>query len=225
MLDLATSDPSFVVVCRSGGDYNIKHAECLRRQFYAHNRDARFKFYCITDTPSEDWHVPMRTKWTGWWSVLEAYRFCGPTILVGLDTLICDSLKPFTDLAMSCEPNAIYGIHDFLRPKWSDGVCIWNGDHRVVAECFDQERSVQRPADHKTIWGVMDFSATEMVNLGIDRRYLDDLIPGIKAHYVPASHPLHATSREGTRIVCWASHPRPWMCKTWAGDEYRSYMK
>lgn len=224
-LDAFTSEPSFVVVCRSGGDYDMSHANCLRRQFYAHNKNQDFKFYCITDTPTEDWHVPMQTDLPGWWAVLEAWRFTGPTIIVGLDTLICDDLSPFTKLALECPQNAIYGIHDFLRPKWSDGVSIWNGDHRNLTKNFCYPIHSIKPADHKTVWGVMDYNAASMVENGIDRRYMDDEIAGIKAHYVSPSHPLHATSRDGTRIVCWASHPRPWQCNSWAGEEYRSYMK
>lgn len=224
LLDRATSDPSFIVVCRSGGDYNLDHAKCIRRQFYAHNRDQRFKFYCITDTPSEDWHVPMETKWHGWWSVLEAYRFTGPTILVGLDTLIRSDLKPFTDMALNCPKDTIYGIHDFLRPKWSDAVTLWNGDHRGIAANFDIEQSIIKPNDHSTVWGIMDYAARQMVRLGIKIGYMDDQISGIILH---GEHVVgrNRTPKDEAKIVCWAVHPRPWNSNSWAGDEYRSYMK
>lgn len=218
-LDSITNDPTFVVVCKSGGDYSMEHVECIRRQFYAHSRNGNFTFRCITDTPSESWHVPMQTGLNGWWSTMEAYRFTGPTVFTGLDTLICNDLSPFFDLALRCGPSEIYGIHDFYHPKWSDGVSIWNGDHRAIGDNFD-------PLSKSTpTHGVMDAASSRMDELGITKRYMDDEISGIISYKKHIRDSVTPSDGAGINIVCWHGKPRPWESESWAGEEYRSYMK
>ena len=37
----------------------------------------------------EDWDVvPLEHNWPGWWSLIEIFRFTGPNVLIGLDTLL-----------------------------------------------------------------------------------------------------------------------------------------
>lgn len=216
MLNAVTSLPSFVVACRSGGDYTIDHASAIRRQFLDHNKNPAFGFRCITDTPSLDWHIPMQTSWSGWWSVLELYRFTGPTILVGLDTLICGDLHKFTDLAITCKPNEIYGIADFYHPeRWANGVMVWNGDHRNLVDGFDPSLTSVR--------GEMDHSHKSMLENGVTPLVMSNMgIYSYKKHIRDSKAPI---SEGQASIICWHGKPRPWHSGSWAGDEYRSYMK
>jgi hypothetical protein len=215
MLDPITDSPAFVAVCRSGGDYNLDHAACLRRQFIKHNTNPAFCFYCLTDTPTEPWHIPMQTTWHGWWSVLELYRFTGPTILVGLDTLLCADLRPFTDLALLCKPTEIYGISDFYSPRnWANGVMVWNGDHRNLVADFDPKTVKVR--------GDMDYTHKSMIENGITPMKMEGMgIHSYKRDIRDAKVPIN---KEQANIICWHGKPRPWDADSWAGEEYRSYM-
>lgn len=219
MLTPITSLPSFVVVCRSGGDYTLEHAKCLRRQFQAFNTDKDFQFWCLTDTPSEPWHVKLETNWPGWWSVQEAWRFTGPTILTGLDTLLCRRLTPFTAIAKACNPNTVWGTRDFYKSnEWANAVMIWNGDHRRVAEEMTPELGKCE----------MGHTAKRLDALGVQRSLLDDALDGIISYKKHVHVAGSALSEVNARVVAWHGMPRPWHDKcagTWAGRMYRSFMK
>ena len=219
MLTPITTAPTFVVVCRSGGDYTLEHAACLRRQFQAFNTDKQFQFWCLTDTPTEPWHIRLETDWPGWWAVQEAWRFTGPTILTGLDTLFCRHLTPFTALAKACGLNQVWGTHDFTKPKWANAVMIWNGDHRDAAVGLDP--------DTKDYRGEMDFTAAKCKGLGLDLLYMDDVIDGIISYKQHVHIPGGSVSEASANVVCWYARPRPWedRCRaTWAGKRYRQFL-
>lgn len=61
-------------------------AASVKRQF-ERQVGADWDFVCLTDRPTEDWHLPLRTDWPGWWAILESFRLTGqPHVLTGLDT-------------------------------------------------------------------------------------------------------------------------------------------
>lgn len=67
------SNPTWIVVCRHSRDFNLTQAAALKRQF-ERQAGGDWDFVCLTDRPSEDWHLPLRTDWPGWWSILESFR-------------------------------------------------------------------------------------------------------------------------------------------------------
>lgn len=214
-----TSSPAFVVVCRSGGDYTLEHAACLRRQFQAFNTDKDFQFWCLTDTPSEPWHVRLEYDWPGWWAVQEAWRFTGPTILTGLDTLFCRRLTAFTDIAKTCPHDMVWGTHDFYKPnEWANAIMIWNGDHRSVTEGMQPELGKCE----------MGHTAARLEANGCSRGFLDDCLGGIISYKKHVHVAGSALSEEDARMVAWHGIPRPWHDKcagTWAGRMYRAFMR
>jgi hypothetical protein len=219
MLTPITSAPAFVVVCRSGGDYTLEHAACLRRQFQAFNTDKQFQFWCLTDTPTEPWHIRLETDWPGWWAVQEAWRFTGPTILTGLDTLFCRHLTPFTALAMACPPDMVWGTRDFYKPdEWANAVMIWNGDHRAVTDGMEPELRKSE----------MGHTFARLVDMGCRLGLLDDVLDGILSYKKHVHVAGSAASEANARVVAWHGMPRPWHDKcagTWAGRMYRAFMQ
>jgi hypothetical protein len=219
MISVITNEPSFVVVCRSGGDYTLEHAACLHRQFQAFNTDKRFQFWCLTDTPTEPWHIRLETDWPGWWAVQEAWRFTGPTILTGLDTLFARQLTPFTALALACPPDMVWGTRDFYRPnEWANAVMVWNGDHRQVTEGMEPELRKSE----------MGHTATRLAAMGVRLGLLDDVLDGILSYKKHVHVAGSASSEANARLVAWHGMPRPWHDKcagTWAGRMYRSFME
>ncbi|HBJ82647.1 MAG TPA: hypothetical protein DDZ88_01985, partial [Verrucomicrobiales bacterium] len=77
----------------------------MKRQF-ERQAGSDWDFVCLTDRPSEDWHLPLRTDWPGWWSVLEAFRLTSqPHVACDLDTLLYNDVRPLLRLAESCPPS------------------------------------------------------------------------------------------------------------------------
>jgi hypothetical protein len=80
------SRPAWIVVCRHSRDFHLGQAASLKRQF-ERQVGSDWDFVCLTDRPSENWHLPLRTDWPGWWGILVSFRFTGqPYVLTGLDT-------------------------------------------------------------------------------------------------------------------------------------------
>jgi hypothetical protein len=135
--------PAWVVVCRHSRDFHLGQAASLKRQF-ERLAGSDWDFICLTDQPSEDWHLPLRTDWPGWWGILESFRLTGqPHVLTGLDTLLYGDLRPILRLAETCPPSVLYGIRDLGKPgQWASGVTVWHGDWSFLAERFD-------PTEHR----------------------------------------------------------------------------
>ena len=87
--------PAWIVVCRHSLDFHLGQAASVKRQFERQAGDD-WDFVCLTDRPSEDWHLPLRTDWPGWWSVLEAFRLTSqPHVLTVKMTPGCNCLTNF----------------------------------------------------------------------------------------------------------------------------------
>jgi hypothetical protein len=198
----------WIVVCRSGREYTPAHAEAQRRQFLRHAGPAierGWRFVCLTDQPSEDWHIPLESGNRGWWSLMEMFRFNGPNILTGLDTILVGDIDPLTRLAEDCPRDILFGIRDFYRPqKWASGVTLWNGDWRALYELCG-------PEEMRRFRGDQDF---------IEDAILSGLVPGrlgfLQDH--PAgrgirsfkAHVLRNGLDSEANVVCFHGIPRPW---------------
>lgn len=82
---------SWIVVCKHSPVFGDREVNAVKRQFDKLSK-GRFRFHCLTDRPSQDWHIPLVCNLPGWWSILESFRTTGPAILTGLDTLLGLSL-------------------------------------------------------------------------------------------------------------------------------------
>lgn len=180
----------------------------MRRQF-EQRASKEWDFICLTDRPSEDWHLPLRTNWPGWWGILESFRLtCQPHVLTGLDTLLYGDVRPILRLAEDCPPSVLYGIRDLGKPaRWASGVTVWNGDWSFLAERFD-------PVAHPRLFrGNQEYTAWAVGREpGRHLCYLPDKVDGIVS-YKYHLRGRHTKPPAGTRIVCFHGKPRPWNVK------------
>ncbi len=204
-MNATLSKPAWIVVCRHSRDFHLGQAASVKRQF-ERQAGSDWDFVCLTDRPSEDWHLPLRTDWPGWWAILESFRLSGqPHVLTGLDTLLYGDLRPILRLAESCPPSVLYGIRDLGKPsKWASGVTVWNGDWSFIADRFD-------PAAHpRRFRGNQDYTAWAVgQEPGRHLGYLQDKVEGIVS-YKKHLRGKHSQPPAGTRIVCFHGKPRPW---------------
>ena len=67
---------NIVSVYKSGGDYDIRYVVALANELIKYVK-VPYKFYCLTDQPSEvaPYAIPVKLKqdWPGWWSKLELF--------------------------------------------------------------------------------------------------------------------------------------------------------
>lgn len=216
------SKPAWIVVCRHSRDFHLGQAASVKRQF-ERQAGADWDFVCLTDRPSEDWHLPLRTDWPGWWSVLEAFRLTGqPHVACDLDTLLYNDVRPLLRLAESCPPSVLYGLRDLGKPaQWASGVMVWNGDWSFIADRFD-------PAVHpRRFRGNQDYTAWAVKQEpGRHLGYLQDKVSGIVS-YKYHLRGKHAQPPAGTRIVCFHGKPRPWNVEPkeapWVGEYLQKY--
>jgi hypothetical protein len=197
--------PAWVVVCRHSRDFHLGQAASLKRQF-ERQAGSDWDFICLTDQPSEDWHLPLRTDWPGWWGILESFRMTGqPHVLTGLDTLLYGDLRPILRLAETCPPSVLYGIRDLGKPsKWASGVTVWHGDWSFLADRFDlaEHRRRFRGNQDYTAWAVGQEPGR---HLG----YLQDKVDGIVS-YKFGLRGKYSVPPANTRIICFHGKPRPW---------------
>ncbi len=220
--DTNLAKPAWVVVCRHSRDFHLGQAASVKRQF-ERQAGSDWDFVCLTDRPSEDWHLPLRTDWPGWWSVLEAFRLTGqPHVACDLDTLLYNDVRPLLRLAEDCPPSVLYGIRDLGKPaQWASGVTVWNGDWSFIADRFDPAMHPQRFRGNQdyTAWAVREEPGR---HLG----YLQDKVSGIVS-YKYHLRGKHAQPPASTRIVCFHGKPRPWNVgpkeAPWVGEYLQKY--
>ncbi len=178
-----------VCVLRSGGDFRPEHVQWLARQVPG--------IVCLSDVPVDGVKtIPLRMKWPGWWSKMEAFDtslIAGDVLLIDLDTVVLDLPEM---------PSVTTVLNDFYRPQLmgsgfmflteADRARCWqafNADPaRHMRECVTRER-----------WGDQGFLHPL---IGHSARWGDEA-RSYKAHCkdgVPA----------GTKVVAFHGKPRPW---------------
>lgn len=198
---------TWLVVCRSGGDFNLQHAASLRERFINLSSGSGWDFACITDTPKEPWHIPTESKLRGWWSIMESFRFPGPHILTDLDTILVDDILPLLRHAESIEENELWGIHDLAhRGEWASGITAWNGDWSCLYKATTPEMV-------RTYRGNQELTRSlvkDGCKPGGQLRYLQDEISGIISYKIDIMAKGLSSPPAGTRVCCFHGQPRPW---------------
>ncbi|OAI57877.1 hypothetical protein AYO49_06330 [Verrucomicrobiaceae bacterium SCGC AG-212-N21] len=191
--------------------FGDREVNAVKRQFDKVSK-GRWRFHCLTDRPSQDWHIPLVCNLPGWWSILESFRTTGPAILTGLDTLLVGDLEPLFDIAESCPEDTLYGIRDFYRPdRWASGVTIWNGDWSGLLGAFRPEHMKQFRGNQDYTEHAVKHMPTEIGKHG-KLAYLQDSVSGIISYKrdIRDRKPRRTSLPEGTRICCFHGKPRPW---------------
>lgn len=207
---------TFAVVLRSGGDYTIYDSICLSRQV-ARNLSMPHRFVCLTDTPFDDEKVEcvkLKKNWPGWWSVVEVFRLNGPTIFMGLDTIIYNSIDILGELALTCPSDVFY----MLRPskkgirrgkKMTSGITIWNGDWHWLFDQFKSEYMHQFKGEER-------YTEWQLLRNHVDVRFVQDYFKGmysykrdIRGKKIP----------NNAAVIAFHGKPRPSQCEEpWAKE-------
>lgn len=176
-------------VLRAGKDFEPRHAQWLARQVPG--------IVCLSDQPVPGVRtVPLRHRWPGWWSKMEAFDtelIGGDVLLIDLDTVVM-SLPPM--------PACTTVLSDFYRPHlMGSGFMFLKEVDR--ARCWDA--FVRDPQRHmrecvtRARWG--------------DQGFLQDHMSAA-ARWGPEvrSYKVHCRAGvpTGTRVVCFHGRPRPW---------------
>lgn len=206
---------TFLVVLRSGGDYDISYVEKMREMVFRHLH-LPHRFVCLSDDARAPGYIPLKQDWPGWWAVIEMFRIKGPVIATGLDTVIINSIDRLGKLALTCPETSFY----MCRPqsgairrgtKWSSGIMIWNGDWSGIYSDFSV-RLIPK------FIGEQEYSSSWLMNVGANIRVLQDCFSGIVSYKNDCQAGLPAK----TKVVLFHGKPRPKDVKDlWVKDNWR----
>jgi hypothetical protein len=85
---------TIATVLKTGGDFNERHVDRLRRQFAAQAPGVRF--VCLSDAAPDCEVVPLSAGLPGWWSKLELFApgLAGGVFFADLDTTLLGPVSP-----------------------------------------------------------------------------------------------------------------------------------
>jgi hypothetical protein len=132
--------PTIVVCLRSGGDYRPQHLLAFAEQVEK-NSFVPYRFICYSDTIKGFTSVELEKNYPGWWSCVELWRHKGPTIAMGLDTMILGNIDGLLNACLQVKEDEFYLLDSpFHRGEWINGIQMWNGDWSWLYDEFDYEK-------------------------------------------------------------------------------------
>jgi hypothetical protein len=148
----------------------------------------------------------LKQDWPGWWAVPEVFRQMGPTVVMGLDTVLNGNIDDLFRIAQKSDPSEFWMIRAFHpRNDYASGIMVYNGDFRFIYEGFNLERAM---ADHGRS-GEQEHTKVQLRARGIRIRALQEIFPGI---YSYKRHCRHRVPKD-CRVVLFHGKPRPWEIK------------
>lgn len=201
------SIPTFACVLRSGGDFLPKHVLSLQDQV-RRNTTVPHEFVCYSDVEIPGVQtVPLVTDWPGWWAVPEVFRQQGPTVITGLDTIVCGNIDKLFGIAMESSPDEFWMIRAFnpRRNDYASGVMAYNGDFSCVYKQFDLKRAQEQHGRG----GEQEHTKAVLRSKGVKIKALQDHFPGIYSYKRHCRHRVPANCR----IMVFHGQPRPWDVK------------
>lgn len=196
-----TDIPTFACVLKTGGDYLPEHVQALADQV-ARYTTINYRFVCYSDTEIDGVEtIPLEEDYPGWWSVPEVFRQKGPTVIMGIDTVIKDSLDPLFELAMDSGPKVFWMIRAFNpRNKFASGIMAYNGDWSGIWDEFKYPESVEGLKD-----GEQEYTLQYLRRQGITPKIIQNEISGIYSYKRHCRKNVPADSR----VVLFHGKPRP----------------
>ncbi len=177
--EIAMTKPVFACVLKLGGDYIVEHVRLLAAQVRAFTT-IDFDFICFTDYPGlidGVITIPLENNWPGWWSVPEVFRNVGPTIVVGVDTMIRGNIDGLFKIAIDSTENDFWMIRAFRPPvRTISGIMVWNGDWSWLYKKFNYELISRQ------LRGEEDYTNQQLKRLGVTPKVLQDSFPGIYSY-------------------------------------------
>jgi hypothetical protein len=214
----------YVVVFKSGGPYVKENAIAMSNQI-SRNLTLPHDFICLTDTDVKNnglINVPLTNNYPGRWSMHEVFRFTGPTIVTGLDTVIVDNIDDLGRLAMECPEDVIYmctprNKRQIALGNWASGIMVWNGDWRFIYKNFNYDHHSRHNRREQVY---TSGQIKKRIKQGKARiRLIDDHLTGWQRFKTMKDR---STLTEGTKIVTFCGKPRPHNCDIeWVRENYR----
>lgn len=133
---------NFVCVLKSGGDYSANHVLILEKMV-KRNTTKDINFVCLTDINIPNIKcIPLQCNLPGKYSMWEAFRVKGPTVVTGIDTVFVDNIDNLFDLAEDCKSDEFYLMKAFSsRRELANGIMVWNGnwEHLLTDYPYDEK--------------------------------------------------------------------------------------
>lgn len=210
----------YIVVLKSGGPYTKQNAVMLQRQVSRH-LTLLHDFICITDEDIKSngvISVSLINRWPGRWSMPEVFRFTGPTIVTGLDTVIVGNIDHLGQLALECPEDVIYmctprNKQQIAQKNWASGIMVWNGDWQFIYKNFNYENHRRYNRREQV------YTSRQLKKKNANVRLIDDHIIGWQRFKAMENRNVLP---EDTRIVTFCGKPRPHDCDIqWVRENYR----
>ena len=197
--------PTIVVCLRSGGDYRPTHVMALAKQVEK-NTAVPYRFVCYTDVTKSGSVCPLEKNYPGWWSCVELWRHKGPTIAMGLDTIIKGNIDGLLNLACTVKDYEFCLLDSpFKRGEWINGIQIWNGDWSWLYDEFDFEK------ESATRRGDENYLIEKLIEEGMEIKSIQKVFPGICNYKLEYKRRLKMSSA----VVYFHGRPRPWQTPLW----------
>jgi len=217
---------NFICVYKTGGDYDgIDYVDRLRGMVHR-NLSVDHRFICLTDDPDllkrssdeADMYFPLIHGWEGWWSLIEIFRFVGPCMMMGLDTVIVDSLDPLADFIKTLDNQDFAMIKPFSpgrrNGQWASGITAWNGDWYWL---YNEFKSA--PSEYMQFHKLEQmYTCSQLISKGIKVKEIQSYVTGVKSF---KRHCYRALPKN-SRIVLFHGPPRPhevknlkWLKERW----------
>lgn len=206
-------------VLKSGGDFDATWVDKLKNAV-ARNLTIPHRFVCLSDVEVPCARIHIGVDWPGWWPKLLLFMpgvISGPTVYFDLDTVITDNIDGLAKLSSNFAL-----LRSFFQPSMVGSGMMWFSGRNVPTEIYTKFAKMPEAymAHHErnrqgTYVGDQGFIYDV---LGADVPKLQDEFDGIR------SYKYHCVNRlvPGTKIVCFAGHPRPnevddkWVKEAWA---------
>ncbi len=196
--------PSIVCCFRSGGDYLPKHVLALRKQIEK-NTTVDYKFVCYSDVLIGD-SIPLKRGYPGWWSCVELWRATGPSILLGLDTIILGNIDGLLKLSTEVEENEFLLLDSpFHAGEFVNGIQVYNGDWSWLYENFNYEKE---SAIHR---GDENYLINEIQKKNAKIGSINKHFPGIYNY----KRQYKFKQFRDAKIIYFHGRPRPWQTRLW----------
>ena len=197
--------PTIVVCLRSGGDYRPQHVIALAKQIEK-NCSIPYRFVCYTDVTESGSVIPLEKNYPGWWSCVELWRHQGPTIAMGLDTMVLKNIDQLLNACLQVKEDEFYLLDSpFHAGEWINGIQMWNGDWSWLYEGFDYERI------SKTHRGEENYQIETLIETESKIKSIQSVFPSI------CNYKLGYKRRIGMKsaIIYFHGRPRPWQSPLW----------
>jgi hypothetical protein len=197
---------NFILVLKSGGQYQYQHVNALVRQiekYYAKQK----RIICLTDKPdniiceTEN----LRYNLPGWWSKMEIFRHTGKCFYIDLDTVIVNDITNIVDYPHKFTALREASLNHGITKRMGSGLIAYNGDYSFMLDEF-----LKRKVDYMKNHGRGD---QEFIEKYIpDFTGFQDLFPNQFQSYKFTLQNKDILLAD-TRIVYFHGKPKPWEVK------------